>query len=71
MKKVNNYICMGLIFNSIFLFGNGLNLFPEFIKGLLVSLGTGLIFVGIYSEKHDLSRLKNYKKSLFNRLLCK
>jgi hypothetical protein len=71
MKKPNKHICLGLIFNSIFLFSNEFNIFPEFIKGLCVGLGISLIFIGVYSEKHDLSQLKNYKKSLFNRFLTK
>ncbi|GLC29082.1 hypothetical protein bsdE14_04920 [Clostridium omnivorum] len=71
MKKLNNYICLGLLFNSIFLFSNEFKLFPEFIKGLFAGLGIALILIGVYSERHDLSRLRNYKKSLFNRLLSK
>lgn len=71
MKKSNNYIYLGLIFNSIFLFSNGIKLFPEFLKGLCVGLGIALIFIGIYSEKHDLSKLKNYKRSLFTGFLSK
>lgn len=68
MRKLNNYIKVGLLFNVIFSIGNCTNLFPEFIKGLCVSLGLVLIFIGIYSEKHDISKLKNYKKGILNRV---
>ncbi|MDZ4992329.1 hypothetical protein GNF80_04990 [Clostridium perfringens] len=71
MKKFNNYISLGLLFNSIFLLGNCTNLLPEFIKGLCVGLGFILIFIGIYSENHNISKLKNYKKNILNRMLSK
>lgn len=71
MKKFNNYINFGLLFYGIFLLGNCTNLLPEFIKGLCVGLGLILIFIGIYSEKHDISKLRNYKKLLFKKVLLK
>lgn len=71
MKKFNNYINFGLLFNGIFLFSNCFNLLPELIKGLCVGLGFTLILIGIYSENHDISQLKNYKKTLFSRVLSK
>lgn len=71
MKKFNNYINFGLLFNGIFLFGNCTNLLPEFIKGLCVGLGLILIFIGIYSENNDISKLRAYKKSILNRVLSK
>lgn len=71
MKKLNNYILLGLLFNCIFLLGNCTNLLPEFIKGLCVGLGFTLIFIGIYSESHHISKLKNYKKNILNRVLSK
>ena len=64
MKKFNNYIKFGFLFNSIFLFGNCTNLLPEFISGLCAGLGLTLIFIGMYSEKHDISKLRNYKKKV-------
>lgn len=71
MKKLNNYINLGLLFNGIFLLGNCTNLLPEFIKGLCVGLGFILIFIGIYSESHQISKLKTYKKNILNRLLSR
>lgn len=71
MKKLNNYINFGLLFNGIFLLGNSTNSLPEFIKGFYVGLGLVLIFIGIYSEKHDISKLKNCKTMLFKRILLK
>ncbi len=71
MKKFNNYTNLGLVFNGVFLFGNYTNLLPEFIKGLCVGLGLILIFIGIYSENHDISKLRSYKKGILNRVLSK
>lgn len=71
MKKLNNYISLGLLFNGIFLLGNCTNLLPEFIKGLCVGLGFILICIGIYSESHQISKLKTYKKNILNRLLSR
>ena len=71
MKKFNNYINFGLLFNGILLLGNCTNLLPELIKGLCVGLSFILIFIGIYSEKHDISKLRDYKKMIFIRVLSR
>lgn len=71
MKKINNYTKFGLLFNAIFLLGNCTNLLPEFIKGFCVGLALILIFIGIYSENHNISKLRNYKKNILNRILSK
>ncbi|MCR1949794.1 MULTISPECIES: hypothetical protein [unclassified Clostridium] len=71
MKKFNKYINFGLLFNGVFLLGNYTDLLPEFIKGLSVGLGLTLIFVGVYSENHDISKLRNFKKGIFNQMLSK
>lgn len=71
MKKLNSFIILGLLLNTILLLVNQINLFPEFIKGLFAGLGLALIFVGMYSENHDISKLRNYKKNLLNRILSK
>lgn len=71
MKKFNNYTNFGLLFNGVFLFGNYTNLLPEFINGLCVGLGLILIFIGMYSENHDISKLRSYKKDMLNRVLSK
>lgn len=62
IRKLSNYINLGLLFNVIFLFGNYTNLLLEFIKVLCIGLGLILIFIGFYSENHYISKLKNYKK---------
>ena len=68
LKKHNNYIILGLLFNSIFLFLNNFNIVPELIKGLIFGLGISLILVGSYSNNHTLSKFKNYKHNLINKV---
>ncbi|NEU06287.1 hypothetical protein [Clostridium senegalense] len=69
MKELNNYIRFGILFYGMFLISNCFNIIPEFIKGLCVGIGFALIFLGIYSEKHDMSKLKNCKKELFKKFV--
>ena len=66
--NTNNYIRVGLVFNSLFLVGNRIDFIPDFILGFCAALGLILIFVGIYSENHDLC-IKYYKKTLVNRII--
>ena len=62
MKKLNNYINFGLIFNVIGIISNRFNLLPSFIQGLCVGLGLALIFIGMYAQNHNLDKFRNYKK---------
>lgn len=71
MRKLNNYIKLGIILFCIFQVSNCFNLFPEFLKGLCVGLGIALILLGAYSENHNIARLKNYKKRVFNKCIEK
>ena len=71
MKKFNKQINFGLLFNGVFLLGNYTDLLPEFIKGLSAGLGLTLIIVGVYSENHDISKLRNFKKGILNKMLSK
>ena len=71
MKKLNNYVCFGLLFNGIGLISSRFNLLPDFIEGLCVGVGLTFILIGMYAENHDISVLKKYKKTLFNRAFGK
>ncbi|WP_300379431.1 hypothetical protein [Clostridium sp.] len=62
MKKLNNYICWGLLLNAIWIFSNRFNLLPDFFEGLSVGLGVLFIFIGMYSEKYNMSKVEDYKK---------
>ncbi len=69
MKKRNIYLNFGILFYVIFLITNNFNLAPEFIKGLCVGLGLILMFIGGYSENHDISKIRNIKKSFLKKLI--
>lgn len=69
MKNHNIYIYLGILFNSSFLFLNRFNTVPDFIKGIFVGLGIGLMIIGLYSKNHDLSKFKTFKHDLFNKVL--
>lgn len=71
MKKLNNYINFGLLFNGIGIISNRFNLLPSFIQGLCVGLGLTFIFLGMYAQNHDLAKFRNYKKNILNRALGK
>lgn len=68
MKNHNIYISIGLLLNSSFLIQNTFNTVPEFIKGLFAGLGITLMIIGVYSKNHDLSKFKNFKHNLFNKV---
>lgn len=67
MKKLNNYICIGLFFNGLWIVSNRFIVLPEFINGLCAGIGLGFMFLGIYAENHDISKLRNYKKAIFRK----
>ena len=59
MKKSNNYINFGLLFNGLFLVCNRVDFIPDFFKGFLVGLGITLILIGnmkreIYQKPNNL-----------------
>lgn len=69
MKRPNKILTAGLlIIPSIFV----LRLFqvklPDFVEGFMLGGGIALEFLGIYAEKHDLSKLRNFKVKIFNKL---
>lgn len=41
---------------------------PGFIEGFLLGLGIALELIGIYAEKHDLSKFRIFKVKLFKRI---
>lgn len=71
MKKLNNYIYFGVFFNGLWLLSNHLIFLPDFIEGVCVGVGLTFTLIGIYAVNHDISALKKYKKTLFNRAFGK
>lgn len=71
MKKMNNYICYGLLLNGIWILSIRFNLLTDFIEGVMVGLGLLFVIIGMYYEKYDISKIKNYKKKFLNIILTK
>ena len=71
MRRCNNYIKFGLLFNAIFLLANHYSFIPEFIKGILAGLGITLILIGVLQENDKLSNLKNHKKVILSKMFHK
>lgn len=78
MKKLNNYICAGLLLNAISVLLRQIDFIPNFFmisfaEGACLALGLVLIVKGICIENNNsnMDNLKNYKRNLFNRVLRK
>ena len=71
MKQINNYICLGVFLNGIWIISIRLNLLPDFIEGVTLGLGWLFVLIGMCYEKYDISKIKNYKKNLFSRITTK
>lgn len=71
MKTFNNYTYFGLLLNFIWLISSRFNLLTDFIEGLCIGLGLVLILVGMLYNTHNISQLKAFKKSLYNKILLK
>ena len=71
MKKMNNYTCWGLLLNGIWIFSIRFNLLPDFIEGVIVGLGLLFVLIGMCCKKYSISKIKNYKKNLFSRIVAK
>lgn len=68
MKKMNNQTCLGLFLNGIWILSIRFNLLPDFIEGVTAGLGLSVMLIGMCCEKYGISKIKNYKKSLFSRI---
>lgn len=71
MKKINNYICFGLLLNGIWIFSIRFNLLSDFIEGLILDVGLLFLLKGMYCERYDISKIKNYKKNLLIKIKTK
>lgn len=68
LKKCNIYILLGILLSSTFPYISRFNSVPDFIKGLFIGAGIGLMIIGIYSKNYDISKFKICKYNLFNKV---
>lgn len=68
---MNQYIKLGLLFNGLFLLGNSMVVFPDFLQGIALGLAVVFFSLGVYANHHDISTLIQGKKKLIRRLFLK
>lgn len=67
LKRIGNYLSLGLLFSCIAITSSSLNLLPEFVEGICVGLGLTFIFMSIISTKYDISKIRNIKMSFLRK----
>ena len=67
-NKINNKIKMGLLFYAIFSFTKQFFEVPHFISGFLIGISIACYIMGAIELNHDISKFKNWKKSLIKRI---
>lgn len=65
-KKSDTFLGIGLILNSIYLFLNHIESFPEFFKGFFAGLGLFFMLVGIFG---NVAKMKLWKKDLYHKII--
>lgn len=68
-NRLNKYIIWGLLINSIILSVKQFINIPESISGFGMGLGIALEIFGIYFIKHDITKIKNFKRNLIKKLV--
>lgn len=73
MRRPNKFMTIGMgILGVILIAKNGLGVdLPCFIVGLGYGLFLVLILLGMYSENHDISKLRSYKINFLKRCFGK
>lgn len=70
MRKPNKLLALG-----VFIVGMSLSLkhfgihISEFVESVILGLGIGLELLGLYSAKHDISKLRERKLKFIKKLL--
>lgn len=68
MRRPNKILTAGLLLiPSLFVLRLCQVKLPDFVEGLWLGTGIGLEFLGIYAEKHDLSKLRKFKLKLLGK----
>ncbi|MDF2673708.1 MAG: hypothetical protein K0R09_1973 [Clostridiales bacterium] len=66
--KTNKPLFIGVLASGIYFFTKGIMPVPDVLQGFLIGIVFAGYFVGIYGLRHDISKLKEWKKSLLKRL---
>ena len=68
-NKMNWYLKSGLLISSIVIGVNHIIELPGSIHGFGIGVAIALELVGIYSLRHDMTKIKNFKKNLFRKFI--
>lgn len=68
MRKLNNYIRFGLLIYAFWMISKEFFQLPEFLNGFCAGLSIVLLLLGAYREKHNINKLKNFKRKVILRL---
>ncbi len=66
--KTNKPLFIGTLLTAIYLFTNQFNVFPHSLRGFLFGLAIAAYGAGIYGMHHDITKIKEWKKSLIKRM---
>lgn len=64
-NQINKYVALGLLINSFMMVSKRFIPISEFFSGFCYGLAIFLIFWGICSQNHNMSKLKAIKRKLF------
>jgi hypothetical protein len=68
-KKLNGYTASGLLAYSTAASAGYILELPEFFKGLGFGLAISLMLFGMLSEKHDMTKIREFKRNIVAKLL--
>ncbi len=68
-NRLNKYIIVGMLINSIVISAKQLANIPDSISGFGMGIGIGLEIFGVYSMNHDITKIKNFKRNLVKKFV--
>lgn len=57
----NKFMLIGLLANGIYLFTKEIEIFPDFIQGILIGIALAGMGLGLVDRKYDLSKFHQWK----------
>jgi hypothetical protein len=71
LKKLNNFLYIGLLIVGAIQFLNHLVDLPHFIYGLGLGIGLSFELIGVFTMKYDISKIRKYKINLLRKCFSK
>lgn len=68
-NKMNKYMMVGILINSITILTKQLIVIPDNLACFGTGLGVTLIIFGIFTTNHDMTKARNFKKNLMKKFL--